>query len=492
MNMTPFYPPFPTEALPDCMRKAVHEALLLTQAPAALVASSCLGAASIATQNLVDVQRREHLVGPVALALANLGVTGERKSSADKLFVATIREIERERDLDFEDRQRRYESELAVWKVKKKTAESALAKALKKGQSTEQASAHLATLIDQQPTPAHDTPLLLADATPAAIKQALRINGTGLGVFGSEASSILNGPTFSELAFFNELWDGGTVNIDRISTGRTVIEDCRLTVSMLLQPGQFAEFMSKRGSAARDLGFFARTLIAYPPTTQGTRFLTETPTKIHLPRFNHRVRSLLELEAKHRTEGGTSRELLKFSWQAQRRWEEIFNIVEGSVGTFGYLAAVKDYAAKYADNLARLAAIFHCFEGCEGDISLDTLERAQAICSWYLESFKHLFSPPPQPVNSQPIEDAEKLKAWLIEMYVSKGVVAMQRQHLSRFGPYRVRPAHRLRPALALLESWQVILPSRSGTRVVVELHPFFMNFLRTQGIVPQVAVLVT
>jgi hypothetical protein len=42
-----------------------------------------------------------------------------------------------------------------------------------------------------------------------------------------------------------------------------------------------------------------------------------------------------------------------------------------------YFAEIKDYASKYAENLARLAAVLHFFSANDGDISLETIQGAE-------------------------------------------------------------------------------------------------------------------
>ena len=482
MNITPLFQAFPVDALPASMLKAVADVIHFTQAPPALVASSCIATASLATQNLVDVERREGLVGPTGLFIVSICVSGERKTTVDNQFTRTIREFDRENDSVYQTALRSYEGEYAVWRVKKKSAESELQRAIREEEPTEMLSKRLAEIVKSVPQRPIHSPLLLNDATPAAIKEAFRKEESGVGIFAGEASSVFSGKTLDEFALINELWDGGTVNIDRRSTGRCTIVNGRLAASLMVQPEVFKRFVERRGKSARDIGLFARMLIAFPPSTQGGRTGKYIPGPENVDQFNHRVKKLLGEVQQRRALQGETRQRLKFDWRAQQRWDEIFNCVETSVGFLGPLSQFKDYAAKYADNLARMAATFHAFEGYSGDISLDTLERAQAIACWYLENFKHLFSPPPAPVNWQPVQDAELLRNWLVNQFVTKGIVVTPKKRLAQYGPYRVRPVHRPDPALAVLESWQVICPRFAAPNPVVQLHPFFVHQLQAKN----------
>ncbi len=65
---------------------------LLTPLP--LVASSALGALSLAIQPHVDMKRAEKLSGPVGLFLLTVADSGERKSTCDGFFLKGLRDYE--------------------------------------------------------------------------------------------------------------------------------------------------------------------------------------------------------------------------------------------------------------------------------------------------------------------------------------------------------------------------------------------------------------
>ncbi len=109
---------------------------------------------------------------------------------------------------------------------------------------------------------------------------------------------------------------------------------------------------------------------------------------------------------------------------------------------------MKDYAAKIAENLARLAALFHFFEGGEGEISSETVERATAVSIWYGEEFKRLFAAPP--ALSQEEADANLLESWL-KNYARENTLSLRRNDIRRSGPELLRTKGRLDSALHLL-----------------------------------------
>lgn len=46
---------------------------------------------------------------------------------------------------------------------------------------------------------------------------------------------------------------------------------------------------------------------------------------------------------------------------------------------------IVDFASKAAENTARLAALFHLFEGRHGDISVEHTENSIEIINWHLQ-----------------------------------------------------------------------------------------------------------
>lgn len=85
---------FPVWALPPTIRAAVEEAIGVTQAPPALVASSALAAVSLAVQSKFDVQRMSGLVSPCSLYVITFAESGERKTTVDQMFFAPFRTFE--------------------------------------------------------------------------------------------------------------------------------------------------------------------------------------------------------------------------------------------------------------------------------------------------------------------------------------------------------------------------------------------------------------
>ena len=58
---------------------------------------------------------------------------------------------------------------------------------------------------------------------------------------------------------------------------------------------------------------------------------------------------------------------------------------------------ISEYATRHAERVLRLAGAFHVFEyGVEGEISLDTIQRAATLGIWYIEEFARMMHEPPK------------------------------------------------------------------------------------------------
>lgn len=130
--------------------------------------------------------------------------------------------------------------------------------------------------------------------------------------------------------------------------------------------------------------------------------------------------------------------VLSFSAPAQAEWEKIFNNIEFSIRPGGAFCETRDYASKVAENIARLAAVFHAFEGYEGTkISVETLYSAANVVLWYAGEFVRLFTPPGplDVINGY----ARLLDQWLIEYVKSTNQLLIYKNDLLQLGPNKLR-----------------------------------------------------
>ena len=288
------------------------------------------------------------------------------------------------------------------------------------------------------------------------------------GLISSEAANILNGRAFNDVSKQNAIWSGDSITVDRTSSESYQLIDARLTVLMMVQDSAFFDYMSRKGEKSRGSGLWARFLVCKPESKMGTRLLTNlTSSWSHLEVFKLRLIKLLERNYLAQCYGVRSREEIKFSPLASTRWLEVFNEIEVGILKGGRFERTSDMASKLADNMSRVAALVHYFEGFEGDISLETFELAVSLCCWFSDQFKDVFVLP-----SQSEIDATELYAWLLNYKRKKGS-RFSLNNILQYGPNRLRHKDKLMPVMdQLLSEGKInICERRGGVGVLVEVY---------------------
>ena len=84
------------------------------------------------------------------------------------------------------------------------------------------------------------------DATTAAIKNQLCGKWRSVGIMSDEAGIIFDGYTLSELPFINKMWDGSVLSVDRKNEPEQMIENARMTLSLMVQPGLLTDIWSEK------------------------------------------------------------------------------------------------------------------------------------------------------------------------------------------------------------------------------------------------------
>ncbi|MCF6199420.1 MAG: DUF3987 domain-containing protein [Hyphomicrobiaceae bacterium] len=465
---------YPVGALPPIILAAVKEVQDYTMAPLALVAGSALSAISIAGQAHVDVRRDAKLQGPSSLFLLTIANSGERKSTSDSYFSKTIRDYEAEQAEIKKPELQDHEARLAVWKARHTGIKDRIRQLAKKGLTTNEANEDLRNLEHEKPLAPRVPRLLYSDTTSEELAHRLATGWPSGAITSPEAGLIFGGHGMNSeslmrtLGLYNVLWDGGTIQIDRRTSQSFILENTRLTVGLQIQEAALQGFLGRGGELARGIGFFARCLIAWPKSTQGTRFFKPAPDSWPaLTAFNQRMREILNTPAPTNEKGGLCPCVLKLSKEAKTAWTNFYNHIEGQQGRSGKLFD----ASKTADNAARLAALFHLFElGPYGEISLEQMEGATRIAAWHLNEAKRFFGGLTlSDENRQLVE----LSAWLVGNCQKNNGQGFSTRDVQRGGPNRSRQKDVLLPLLTKLEELAHIRLTKTGrSTMLIEINP--------------------
>lgn len=441
LNYTPIFSctsaieqPYPLGELPHSIRNAVFEIQQITKAPPSMVANSALGAISLACQNVANVKLPHEKIAPCSLFFMTLAESGERKTSVDSIFMNGIEMHERIAQSQYVNEKEKFEAQNRIWQIQKSALEKKIAKlGTDKNDGLEN---QLISLIKNKPKFIQTPQLIARDITPEALATSLR-SSPSMGLMSNEAGSVLNGRAAEQLPMLNSIWDASPYSVSRKSGDDFVLSGVRLSASLMIQPKTFQKFLEGRGFLARDNGFLARCLFAQPFSTQGSRhqFFINTQRSQAAEHFEKRISEVLLSSSKNTP---AERQILEFAPDAQLALVTYSNEIETNLNYNGIYFHIKDAASKSVENAARMAALFHIFEKCEGAISKEHVDGAIQICKWHLNEFRRIFDPLPKPIEF--VENAIKIEKWLRKKWfsLSEGGVFPKNKILN-FGPYAIR-----------------------------------------------------
>jgi putative DNA primase/helicase len=360
--------PYPVEVLPGDIGRAVREVAAFVQCPVALAACSALSALSVAAQGLVNVKRGCDLIGPVSLALLAIAESGERKSECDRRFADVLSDWQAEQATSMQADLAAYRAEQAAWEAEREALLTRFKQARKKGETVEEARSELERLEFDRPTPIRVPRILLESETAESLAWHLaKPDGwpTG-GILSSEAGIVFGGHAMrrdtivQSLSLLNKLWSGEPVRVGRRTSETYDLVGGRLTLGLAVQPETVLTFFNDSHGLARGTGFLARFLIAWPESTQGTRMYCDPPSGWPgLNAYKARLRQLLEVPLSMDEAGRLAPRALDMSPEAFEGWRRFHDMAETELRQGGELAELRDVASKAAENVARLAALFH-------------------------------------------------------------------------------------------------------------------------------------
>ncbi|MBW5813342.1 YfjI family protein [Yersinia kristensenii] len=460
---------FPTGMLPLSMQEVISEVRNLTQAPVSMIAVTALSVIALACQGSIDVRRMEGLVGPTSLYFIIKALSGERKSTVEKVLMSAIYQFEQEQHEIYKKNVETYNQEMEIFKVRKKALLSELRVNTRKCRDTSDVVEQLSELHRSYPNSPVRYKLIFNDVTPAAMKEYLCGDYNSVGLMSHEAGSVFDSHAFRDLPFMNQMWDGSTVSVQRKNADEILIKNARLTLSLMTQPKPFNKFIMRNDEEARGNGFLARSLICEPGSTQGYRLIENQNTSTeNLKSFQNRLMEIIKKSTEILNSG--EKKCLRFTNDAEKLWIKFHNDTEVETRDTGLLADFKDYASKMADNMARIAALLHYFWGYPGDISLDAVISARAICLWFGDEHIRLFSKSGE--QKLIMNDENELWEW-INNYCNQNLVKtgkpyMKKNTILQLGPNRFRDKTTLDNTLtALLLNGRVQVGKEGRTTIV-------------------------
>lgn len=464
---------YPLDALPAIIQNAVLSYQQYGQQPIPLIANSALANISLSCQSLANVARDNYLISPISLYFLTAGVSGERKSAADSAFSNACRKWESSTRRQRAPAVATAKTVHHAWSMEKEVLLAQIKRAMMNHEDDSLLINLLDNLLQQEPDIPLQPMLYFEDATQEALASDLSSGWPSASLWSDEAGVVLGnhsmqGNPLRFVALLNRLWDGNSFTVHRKTYDNYTLEHRRLTLNLMMQPVLLQNLANNVKGIGRQSGFLARCLLAFPQSAMGNRFYQEPSSREYMIDFEKHITACLNQTKKLTRQGCHNLPTLCLNAQAKKQWVIFFNSLETGLKNEGQWADVKDFASKTAENAARLAALFHLFEGSDGDISLIHTEQAIAIVNWHLEEARRLLSP----VLTHCIHhDAKKLMKWIL----TKGLQQTTPRAIQQSSPLRNKD-QRNKALETLIEHHWLHLARKEG-QTIVEVNPKAISF---------------
>jgi len=479
-TMQPMCSDFPVEALPQLACAACRELAWAIKVTLSMTGSCMIPAMATAVQDTAVLKLPNGKRCPLMVYSWTNAENGSGKTPVDDALFEPFRQHDREAKVAFEKARVAYDAEIRVWNTEAKALQKKLRVHIERGAPAEDARRKLLEHASRMPSKPRLRQIVYRNVSEAALFEALEGQGGSVAIVFDEARDIQKDEVMSNLSLQNSIWSGASSLPVNRAYGRYIqISHPRMTLSLMTHPDTLEKLMDKMGNTLRASGYVARFLFACPTSMKGHRQLSYAEDgyeKAHLAALHERFRVLLRQRDERFASGDVEPEVLEFSDDAKGLWIDIHNANEDAMRPGCYMEAISDFGSKVMENLSRIAAILHLFEGQTGPISRDTLQRAASIMHWYGNQFMMLFGPGARP--PQVVVNANKLLVYLRGRWI----------HTEKAPFHGVQKNAPVRGAD--FEAALLLLQSRGVLRVILEGRKRFIVSVSLTPVVPDYSVL--
>ena len=350
-------PTYPVAALGP-LAPACEAIAAAGQVQPAMVGQCLLGAASLLTQGLFNVETMNGQ-RPLSLYLLTLGDSGDGKSTAQGAALRPVTEWQRRIA-------KRYSEDLKDYERSKG----------KRGEDKPEAPAVPYRLV--------------SDATVEALRRDLESGVCSQGVFSDEAAAILAGYGMSAdhrsktASVFSKLWDHGHLSVSRVTGGRVEKYGVRVALHWLIQPMAAAESIGDPLLSA--LGFWPRFLAAWPEP-QAPRLAQPFRPEL-LPEVCAYWERSTALLSEALPDDATDNPVLHLADDAQQDLKHAFERFERNARRGG-LQVVKPFALRASEQACRVAGVLSAFAG-DNVVKAEAMHGALELVSYSVLTWKAL------------------------------------------------------------------------------------------------------
>ena len=449
--------PYPVHALGPLLGPATEAIVERTRCAPATAANASLAAAALVAQPHRNVRLPHGQVVPISLNFATVCESGERKTSADQLALAAVREME----AHMQDAHRK------AWPAYANHRDAYAAERAsiiaKKGDLTSRRAALDA--LGTEPQAPLAPYLLVPEPTIEGLMKAWADAPAALGLFMDEGGQFLGGYSMSKdhrlktITQLSRLWDGSAGGRLRAGDGASVLLGRRLACHLMLQPGVAASLFADE--AVWDQGLMARFLSAAPLSLAGQRKFrrADMASNEALDRYHAALATLLNLEP--RTSDDRNQldpPVMELCSEAEALWIAFHDAVDAKCVTNGAYADIRGLASKAPNHAARIAAVLTLIEKPEAmEIAASAMANAIELLHFYLHEALRLRQ---SSLVDERMAKAETLRLWLLqwpEDYISASDVA-------RLGPNAIRDVETVRDLMGVLHAHGAVEPAQRQT----------------------------
>ncbi|WP_367188849.1 DUF3987 domain-containing protein [Burkholderia sp. Ed8] len=462
---------YPIHVFPTIIAEAVREVCWKFNVPIPMAAHAAIGAASLVSQNYINVQCPGYEPAPVTLFLIDICNSSAGKSLMVRRFFRSVSKYEQQQNEEFPAKMRAFQAETKIWLDDQRWLAKKYLDA--KPGSDEKAQLRKERLLheDERPVKPVIRNIRITESNIQGLREVLIANHA-IGIVSADGGPTLNGETFSQPAVLCDYWSGEERATGRVS-GTRRSEEPRVTILIMAQEDQVADYMKRRGSSAFDTGLLARFLLAASPIfdMQGISIEVDDTPEHKLDLFNERIWSMLNQPVPPPRE----RKTLQLSDEAKLYWKLFKEGINKFWLAGNYADNIKSFFRKLGQMASRFAALFHYVSADEGDIPGSAMKAAIELCEWYIFEYIRIFSPYAQTPQQKDVAAAWKLLEWFKE-----AVTHPMRYSRLTSGRYTERDLRnysnirgdreQLGRAIGLLHQWGYIStePGKNGGLVII------------------------
>lgn len=335
--VTPFgtfaLPNFPTDALPDWLRKFVEAESERCQTPPDMAGVLALSAVAVAVAGKAQIVAGHGWFEPMNLFCLVAMPPASRKSAIFASIVEPLEAYERE-----ENARRSDESRLR---------------------------------------------LVADDVTPERLAGLLAEQGGRMAVMSAEGGifDIIAGKYTEKggtMDVFLKGHSGDGLRVDRIGRAAEYIAKPALTLGLAIQPDVLRGLAKQPGFRGR--GLLARFLYSLPESNIGHRKIVTPPTPLEVTATYHaNLSRLLAIRPETDTEGKTRPLYLNFAPEAYRAFLEYRQVVENRLQQGEDLETLQDWGGKLAGAVARIIGLLHLATHGDTSRNIEPATVANAI-----------------------------------------------------------------------------------------------------------------